>query len=1247
MHGLKMLLPALLCALLAVAPAAGSDEAEEEDQPTRYVIEQVSCVAEPEAGAMRGTLKAQVRHLEDGATFVPLVSGDVAVVSATARDGGLFRKEPVLMRSGGRVGVLLSGRHTFHVDMEFASPISRKEEVRGARLPGLPALSALYEVTLPDERLDVTVEPELPVQEQTGDGRTVIRVHGAGAEDLVVRWEPAPEAKPVETIAFARLRTLLGLSGGLVRVEAQLDYSLLQGRMPAVTVRLPVGYSLLSVRGPNVESWETAEGEAETRELTLQLDDPTARITQVELVLEKTLGPVPLTLEVPDIAVRGVARQKGNILVALEKGLQVELLERENLEQMDLAQMASVETPEQQRPALALRYLSRPYSAKLRLSTVEPKVYAEVSCLTVASVGRLRQYWDVQYEIRHAGLFRLKLKLAPGMKLVALDGENINNQSLDAETGVLTVDLRSKAEGTYRLGVQTHTEVEEPERAVVPPLELLGVERQWGTIAVAADSGIAVETRELTGISQIDVDELKSLKPVQQMIAEQRAPQPALAFRYLSFPYELQLSVSHIRPQLKVEPLHFIEITGKNLRYRSVLNYRIKKAGVFQLRLHLPSELRGSLAVSGPAVEDYTYEPETETLTVQLTEKTTDAVSVQLESETLLSRELPEPGQTDRLALPAVYALDTEQERGYVVVGTGESIRLKRLDAAAGLHDVDVQEVAPSLLQRSDHPKLAFRVIRSPWNLNLEVTSISPKIQAQTFNYIRFGEDYLVGASTIDFRIQYAGVKEFRVRLPEGITEPNIRGKNIKIQEKVEEEAALEGTGQLWRVELQSEVTGSYQLIFEYTAELAPKETRREFSGPKVAPEMPEVEREIGYLAVTGDPSLELSPIPGELINLTPVDEEEIPVKFRRLPDSVARQIGRKTVPILFAFRYLGHPWRLMLSAVRHEEADVVTAVLETCKLDTTVTEEGGRITSFLADVRSRYQSFLEIDLPERAQLWHALVNGRRVRPLTDETDAGSITKIPIAQAQGVQGPVRVELQWEEPGGQPLGHTAAVRLQLPSLEGVRVLRLGWILQLPRGYRVVSSEGNLERLSGSHQFEGAIHKLSPSARKSGRGALSARAARQVEDQQQASNVAVLQARTAGKGGGRPASTLAAEKPQLPERFYFQGLILNPRQPATVRALCIDRPARRLLLAAVVLAIGVVCVGFWHFSGFSVGNRLAVLVAAFGVLAGVRVVTEGDYGQFLVAAMIAAGACLVIFGISSAVSKFREFYAAEKA
>jgi hypothetical protein len=623
----KAMAAGVLCFLVALAAGAAAEDTQPQSQATAqdaglpgYVIQEVTVRAEPQGGALQGTMAVRMRSLDRGGVWVPLFCGNVGIVSAKASGGGWLGASPTIMRRGDQIGLLLPGKSEYAADVEFATAVVRDKQTSTALLPMVAGLSGVYEVTLPGESLEVSLAPELPYRTQAAAGQTTVSIYGTIAEPLYLSWKVAPQAREVETIAFAEQQTVLRISPGLLRVESALQYTVLQGQMAEALVDLPAGYSLLKVESDSLRNWELRQDGGGGSTLAVSLLEPATAGFRLTLVLERTLDPVPVDVEAPQIVARGVTREKGLIAVAVEKGLQAEIVDRENIGQINLNEMPAAmrSTPEQF--SLGLKYLARPFSVSLRISTIEPKVYGEVSCLTVASLERFRQYWDVQYEIRNAGVFQLQIGLSPGMKLISLDGQNINNQSLDPATNVLTVDLRSKAEGAYRLGLQTQSDVTDAASAVMPAINLIGAERQWGTVAIAADSGIAVETLKLTGITQIDVTETRGLAAVQKIVTDQKAPQPALAFRYLSVPYTLALKVSHVEPELKCEPLHFVQITRKNLRYQSVFQYRIKKAGVFQLRLHVPPELRGNLTVKGPRVEDQTYDEATSTLTVQLTE---------------------------------------------------------------------------------------------------------------------------------------------------------------------------------------------------------------------------------------------------------------------------------------------------------------------------------------------------------------------------------------------------------------------------------------------------------------------------------------------------------------------------------------------------------------------------------------------------------------------------------------------------
>ncbi len=183
----------------------------------------------------------------------------------------------------------------------------------------------------------MSLDPALPFQKEAAGGKTVVSIYGTADGEVMLRWEPAPEERAVETIAFASQQQVLGISAGLLHVDAQIDYTLLQGRMPEALVALPEGYSLLKVSGDNVRTWDTRKDAAGGSTLVVTLGDPTAPATRLTLTLEKTLGAVPVVIDAPQVAVQGVAREKGLVAVALEKGLQAEIVEKQGIGQVNLS----------------------------------------------------------------------------------------------------------------------------------------------------------------------------------------------------------------------------------------------------------------------------------------------------------------------------------------------------------------------------------------------------------------------------------------------------------------------------------------------------------------------------------------------------------------------------------------------------------------------------------------------------------------------------------------------------------------------------------------------------------------------------------------------------------------------------------------------------------------------------------------------------------------------------------------------
>jgi len=57
---------------------------------------------------------------------------------------------------------------------------------------------------------------------------------------------------------------------------------------------------------------------------------------------------------------------------------------------------------------------------------------------------------QIAYTIRRAGLFQIKVKVPNDLKRQAVEGADVDDESYDEASGVLTVSLKQKQEGSIR-----------------------------------------------------------------------------------------------------------------------------------------------------------------------------------------------------------------------------------------------------------------------------------------------------------------------------------------------------------------------------------------------------------------------------------------------------------------------------------------------------------------------------------------------------------------------------------------------------------------------------------------------------------------------------------------------------------------------------------------------------------------------------------------------------------------------------
>ena len=1137
-----------------------------------------------------------------------LLPPDVSVTQAkpAAKSGVRILRD----ETGYLLQATAEGQHT--VEIQYVARVEKKDKIRSVTVPLVPAATASTTLTLPGASVKVQLSPEVSYETKTVGQDTELTLYGAAVDKVTVSWEPKLEERDVEAVIFADQNAQLTVGRGVVRVETAIDYTVLQGKVDEFAVALPADATLLSVRGEGLRSWDVeTQGANRVLKATLidKVSDSYTLSLQVEQAVAKGALGQPATFAVPAIAAQGVERETGAVGILVWKGLKVEPMKTEGVTQVDVREMPPAFQKLKEQVHLAYRYLQRPFTIEAQVSEVEAKVSADVLTTVRVSPEALRFASTINYTIKDAGIFRFRIRLGKDVKLVDLQGENINNW--ERQTDELIIDLRSKAEGPYALTLETEQAIPQgTAESDVAGIELLEVARERGHLALVADPGIKIEPAGVEDIMQIDVRDLP--KPVARKGA---APVPTadLAFRYLKHPYKLRIAISKIEAEVDATIHTALKVSEKNVEITSTLTYDIRKAGIFQLGIGLPAGFR-LLGCDGQNIDD--WKVAADVLTVALKQKTEGKYTLTLTGK-------QDVAKLDELPIPVFEAKAAEKETGYIAVRADESLRVKAAKTE-GLVEIDVKELPPDLQKAAS--VLAFRYFAPKWTGTLAAEPIEPHVTAETFTFLSLGEALLQASVTIRYTILYAGVQTFKFTLPEGAEGVDIVAENIKHRE--EDKAT-----RTWTITLQAKQKDEYKIFVTFQQKIDSEKVDLEYQGITVGDPAKEekerlVKRETGYLAVAARSDLELA-AGGKLKALTPIDPQEIPAQYKT----------GITAPLLLAFRYLQHPYILHAVARKHDPADVLVAIIEACLLNTTLTEDGNLITDMVCSVRNTREQNLAVALPPGSELWHVFVDGRRAIPVKSEESGVTWTKVPIA---GVGDPMRAFVVQIRYGHtiEALGGKGVLALDFPKL-AIPAMRLGWAVSLPEKYRLVAHAGTLRHVP---YLDRELSVLAGSAVPVDRGPRKA-AAQPIElrSRQMYQNVQVqdnLQQIAGANIGGRASgqrSIYTGSKPETANVHQFQSLIAM-KDTGTIRSTYLRTSVDHVLQGVFVIVAIVAVFAFWFLAkGVSRSWRVGVLIAVALIILGIRTLSEDAWRQHITGVLwttCAAAAVALVWDWSTA-------------
>jgi hypothetical protein len=332
------------------------------------------------------------------------------------------------------------------------------------------------------------------------------------------------------------------------------------------------------------------------------------------------------------------------------------------------------------------------------------------------------------------------------------------------------------------------------------------------------------------------------------------------------------------------------------------------------------------------------------------------------------------------------------------------------------------------------------RAISIRWRKKVTVAEkIPPKLYSETYHLISIEDDALKINADINYTILHSEVDNVRLSISEDINVLNISGEGVgEWQEELQEDQRL--------ILIPFTYSKKGAVTVNVTAEkpLSDKGVTNGFSGIRVLNTV----RETGSIGIELNTSAEV--IVAESEGLEKVAAEKLP---RILYNKSAK-------PLILGFKYLKHPYSLVLDVHKHEKISVPVATINSASAVTLFTEDGKVVHRLVYQVRNSSKQFLEMQLPDKADVWSVFVANE---PVESSINSQGKLLVPLIRSRSVNNrldtfPVEIIYCLVEERFSPFG------IQTSSLPAVDLLisQLIWSVYLPNDYAYIYFKSTLEK-----------------------------------------------------------------------------------------------------------------------------------------------------------------------------------------
>jgi hypothetical protein len=326
------------------------------------------------------------------------------------------------------------------------------------------------------------------------------------------------------------------------------------------------------------------------------------------------------------------------------------------------------------------------------------------------------------------------------------------------------------------------------------------------------------------------------------------------------------------------------------------------------------------------------------------------------------------------------------------------------------------------------------------WREKVSVAKkIPPKLYSEIYHLVSIEDDTLKVTSDINYTILHSEINSVRVAIPDDVTVLRVSGEGVGECQEVEQQGQ-----RLLLIPFTYGKKGGVTVSVASEKPLSDKGLPNAFEGIRVL----DTVRETGFVGIELNTSAEVKVTEKEGL-------EEVAVQ--KLPPAL---FNKSVKPLIFGFKYLKHPYSVVLDVQKHEKIAVPIAAIDSASVVTLFTEDGKVVHRLVYHIRNSSKQFLEIQLPQEADVWSVTVGNE---PVESSINAEGKFLVPLIRSRSVDNrlatfPVEVIYCLVEGRFGPFGSRES---RLPVVD-LLISQLMWSVYLPNDYSYLYFKSTLEK-----------------------------------------------------------------------------------------------------------------------------------------------------------------------------------------